>query len=622
MPWSPLWRNLPCFQRHESIHQDKTPFENLNHRLAVSEHEVRFFERGIIRTLRLADHIYVGTLDDRTQSPVLIARKAFELLTYLVGASGSGKTQLLLRLIFALLLWPEEQFVIILDMKGDEGTDNAEITAMRIAEEVGIPFYFLTLEPDRPSHYFSFLRHLSNYSGDVLRFMEQFLDAANLWYGTSYGASHFSAVNWLGLLKGVVPGLKRTGVDSHEAFLALLDSTPLPLSWFEIYQNIKQARGFQAGSQGEQLQQLESTLLRMMKLPQLGNLEGKPHAEAIDLLRLADQGGIAYFRLNPDLDPFLAPLVGKLVIAAAFLTMQFRAAQRLPKRQGFVVMDEFHILAGQSLSTFLTQARSYHLGLLLANQSISSLKGINYDLTSLVMDNTPIKFYCSIYDQKYQKQLIDSSGEEVTVLRSTQMATQTNSGVTFEDDSWVTGMRTSTSEAERVTTKLTQEDINRTNSETGLAIVHVLTGQAGLCDLQGVPVVLRGDFPLFYGLDEYARHHPWPDIPQDASVPQAQPPVEVEHADEDDGNDTEPPVVVLPPPKRPQTKTPKARTVHTNGATKPAPAPQAAAKPIPTSVPAGATPPDTPSLALEAWYEQQFTPQFAHLVQELRKDLF
>ena len=178
----------------------------------------RRFNRIVRRILFSANaeerrHLYLGR-GYFGDYPLLLADEYLSNHVVIRGASGRGKSTLLVRLILQLLLaqaperldWlarrgerpPRRTSIVIGDLKGEPAVLNA---IREVCRALGIPFKLFCDHPGSASHVFNPLSqsHLPLFTTSQL--VQMLLEAAGLTYGSGYGKGYFTSGNVNVLLK-------------------------------------------------------------------------------------------------------------------------------------------------------------------------------------------------------------------------------------------------------------------------------------------------------------------------------------------------------------------------------------------------------------------------------------
>jgi hypothetical protein len=142
---------------------------------------------------------------------------------------------------------------------------------------------------------------------------------------------------------------------------------------------------------GPILARLRTILMR----PSVRNLLGQPRS-TIDLSRILDEGGVLLVSLPAgELGPATSSLLGALLVARVWQAAQTRSPRPESERpDALLAIDEAHrVVHLPQLEEILVEARSLHLGLLLAHQHMAQLPA---DLKSAIGANvhTRVAFQC------------------------------------------------------------------------------------------------------------------------------------------------------------------------------------------------------------------------------------
>jgi hypothetical protein len=150
---------------------------------------------------------------------------------------------------------------------------------------------------------------------------------------------------------------------------------------------------------GPVLNKLRSVLLRRT----VRNIMGQPRS-TIDLARCMDQGGILLVSLAKGLlGEETSRLLGAFLVARLWQAAMSRAGRPEAERPDFCLyLDEFqnYLHLPQSLDEVLVEARSYHLGLVLANQHLGQLTTPTREALT-ANARTRVIFQCGQDDARY-----------------------------------------------------------------------------------------------------------------------------------------------------------------------------------------------------------------------------
>lgn len=487
------------------------------------------------REVQEAQHLFYG-LESRTGTPVLVDRSIVNEHCYFVGETGSGKTSLgIMPLIIQLIRGftnpstgqpAAPHPMIILDLKGDAALFQ---TVRAETEARGQKFLFFTPEKGKRTYYFNPFQSLRSENRTITQLCELMLDSLSLSYGEGYGRSYYTRQNRMLL---------------HAA----LKMDPPANSFEELYRRLaavskKTQKSMGHGPQDEEQLpkridafELLSTIQVLTAYPMLTTVKDPAHVEAaIHMPTALEQNQVVYFWLPAALESVSVREIGKLALFSLLSAAIDRQAAGLPRRQAYLVIDEFQRIAGSNFKIVLEQARSFGIGAMLANQSLSDLDTPDIDLRSTVRSNTRLKQYFSITDPKDIEMLSQTSGQEVFVLKGESIGIRAEKVSKVNTD----GVRYQKLEQRHVETSSFTEalkprfvvnDILGVNDHPNESIVHVSRG-AGYTQYKGLPLIVHTDWPLTRTLYESRQKLPWPDaqgVPPDVTTTAKESPVEVD----------------------------------------------------------------------------------------------
>lgn len=348
-----------------------------------------------------ADHreIFMG-LDYHGRFPVLVPRSLFHGHTWLVGATGMGKTVMTMSLLLQLLqaqrlaTAPTQRLpaAVIMDMKGDM----ALFQLLRsVAARNGQYFRYFTLDLLRDSDHFLPFASLKTAWRSPVELVLLVLEALGLMHGFGYGRSFYTS-------------------QSTEALTSAIKDSSQPEDFHALR---KVLRRQQKGRDLKHSMELLSSIETLAEYPQL---QPPPPARAertIDFNQVLADGEIVYFWL-PATASKTAQEVARLALFSLFTAAQDRQRQNLPTHECFTVVDECQrLFVSGNLDVIAQQARSANLRLLLTNQNVQDLKTHDGDLRAVIRTNTRVQLYLSTLEAEAST-FADMSGEELVRLRS------------------------------------------------------------------------------------------------------------------------------------------------------------------------------------------------------------
>lgn len=299
---------------------------------------------------------------------------------HITGGTGAGKTSatitpLLLQLIRG---YREDDGrpatpspIAVFDLKGDRALFHAVRHACQLA---GRTFRFLSIRSGDEYCFFDPFQ-MFRWSGlEPRELADKFLRGLMLDYGITYGPSYYTSQN-LGVL-----------TEAMEKFLASGQRTLARLA--QIVSKVARAKkNFDA-------RHVDKCISLLAQYPQVDITQHQhPPDEQIDFFRAVDEGEVILFHLNmQDRAPSARPLAG-LALYTLEEAVKARAARNLPEQHTYVVIDEFHYVAGHSLGELISTVRDWGLHLVLANQATGQLKAYDPDLAEVIRKSTVIEQY-------------------------------------------------------------------------------------------------------------------------------------------------------------------------------------------------------------------------------------
>jgi len=434
--------------------------------------------------LREADHLFLG-VEPNFKFPVLLDRRILSEHTYIVGETGSGKTSLgIMPLVLQLLHGSEPRDrpkpendaetthdsppIVVIDLKGDPALFH---TLEAACSDRNIPFRFFTPQPGRASHYFNAFRELRSDARSTMQLAQLILDSLALSHGEGYGRSYYSR-------------------QSRRALLKVLGDHPEVNSFKDLHRLLEGLR-----KDKKDAFELISTIHALTFYPQLVTdpKQAYPNDTVIHMPRVLEKREVVYFWLPAALESASVREIGKLALYALLTAAIDRQQAGKETRQAYLVIDEFQRLAGENFKIILEQARSFGVAAILANQTQSDLVTPDADLRPTVRTNTRLKLYFSVTDPGEVRTLVDSSGEEVAMLKS-----------------WSAGSEDSTStESETLKPRLTRNDVIRASDHPLHFIAHVSRG-SGYTQFGGLPIPVRTTWPFTRDIYKKRSSAPWP----------------------------------------------------------------------------------------------------------------
>lgn len=442
--------------------------------------------------IREAEHLFLG-IEPNFKFPVLLDRRILSEHTYIVGETGSGKTSLgIMPLVLQLLHGsaPRDKAppnaevdpakkpkrdtppVVIIDLKGDPALFH---TLEQTCRDLKIPFRFFTPQPGRASHYFNAFRELRSDARSTIQLAQLILDSLALSHGEGYGRSYYSR-------------------QSRRALLKVLTDHPKVESFAELHKLLEGLR-----KDKKDAFELISTIHALTFYPQLVTdpKAAYPNETVIHMPRVLEDREVVYFWLPAALESASVREIGKLALYALLTAAIDRQYAGKETRQAYLVIDEFQRLAGENFKIILEQARSFGVAAILANQTQSDLATPDADLRPTVRTNTRLKLYFSVTDPGEVRTLIESSGEELSTLKS-----------------WGGSSDTVTMQTETLKPRLTRNDVIGASDHPLHFIAHVSRG-SGYTQFGGMPIPVRTTWPFTRDVYKTRSGAKWPALSPD-----------------------------------------------------------------------------------------------------------
>ena len=421
-------------------------------------------------------------------SPVFIDRGLLGEHAHIMGSTGSGKTARAIAPMIAQLA-DSGDAIVVLDMKGDP----ALFQQMRAsAREHGGEFRWFTQESGRPTFSFNPLAQSHLRERTPLELTEITAKALGLEYGEGYGPTFFSRQNRGVLLKL----LKSFPEDASLAELAWhIETRALPLPKREQDAGADLFATVRALANVDALNVTANppVLLDAFELAQTKGSEGMPPKfvgpdplknrdqvleHAIDFGHVVDPERprqFVYFHLPAALGATSLREIGKFALQSLLTAAYLRGDS--PSRRVWLFADEFQEIVSRDIQTFLKQARSMGIGVILANQTLSQLDEGGPSMVADIEENTTLKVVFSANDPGHRRVLTELSGETVYHLLS------------FDQEQECTTVR------EDLGARLRPNDLIGLGAQEDLCLVHFKRNRGFSC-YDGFPFIARTFFHI------------------------------------------------------------------------------------------------------------------------------
>lgn len=476
---------------------------------------------------RYRQEVFIG-LEPETNRPLFVPRKVFNHHSYILGATGSGKTTQALAQLLIQLEWAYDDTkgdhhppppMMIIDLK-QNGDRYLRALAERIARVRGQKLRFFSIDPEYESLQFDPLYCLRSIKYPI-KLLETLMKAFGLIYPEGYGSDFFTAQQRTQLME------------------ILLTNRPTTMNeLIEYMRNATRPKGGNTDARG-----LYSAMAVMGQSAHI-RADGAPidPDQLIDFERFFEQREIVYAHLDSRSMHLLSRDVGRLLLFSLLETASQREKQQ-QKTQAFVAIDEFHRLAASNVVEMLEDARSAGVGFLLAHQSSSSLKTRDSDFYGILFENCSFKQCLTLEDPRVIELFQTIAGRTVEIRRG-ESTTETKG--TSENKGWTNSLSSSRSvgqntqgstsgstwgattgetggtskshgvgmtesRREEMVSGLTPEMITEVNDVPLLSLVHVKgVGEQGLTPTRGIPIRVQGLYPVTESVAIEMMKAAWP----------------------------------------------------------------------------------------------------------------
>ena len=287
--------------------------------------------------------------------------------------------------------------IVIIDLKGDP----ALFHTMRHEAEARQPgsFRWFTPEPGFSSHYFNPFLGFDEENRSLIQVAELLIDALGLSHGEGYGRSYFTRQNRI-------------------AILDALRRKPQPRSFEDLVNNVVEIARQKPGNYKD-IGELLATLRVLTEYEQIAFFKPLSRPEqSIHMPSVLEERQTVYFWLPSALESVSVREIGKLALYALLSASIERQRTGKEVIQSYLFIDEFQRIAGDNFKVILEQARSFGIGVILANQTASDLNTPSTDLRPTVRTNTRAKFIFSVSDPQEVRDVTMDSGEEIQVTHT------------------------------------------------------------------------------------------------------------------------------------------------------------------------------------------------------------
>ncbi|MEQ1825212.1 MAG: helicase HerA-like domain-containing protein [Pirellula sp.] len=425
------------------------------------------------------DSLFLGQVV-ADSSPILATLKTANSHWWIAGATGAGKT--------ALLMFVLEQFIRrgysvgCMDLKADSfELYYTQLASATSAAGLNLPTWYFTNRSGWATQFCSPFEHKFWKLLAPVEKTNVHLSAMGIGFSRDYGESWFSDATYtvLDYVNHKYPNIAGYQELHDRITYELAHALPHDLS-----KSVKK--------DGEQA----ALIIRRLKAVEMFNPTSQ-HSQtardaALDIGDLFTRQGLAYWGLNPLISPIGASEISRVVLGTILAAA---TSAKLRKRNLLLVIDEFQqMVAPGVLQLALRQARSLGITVLLLNQTVDDLKTAKNNFVPTVEGNTAIQMWLNAPGRDAIDQIQRLGGKYIDHLHAEAFDAQGNRRV---------------SKQEVLVDRYDATTISRVSSERGQYIVRI-TNNDGYAQYNGIPFVAQADFHLTS--TEYLRRcsAPWP----------------------------------------------------------------------------------------------------------------
>lgn len=439
------------------------------------------------------NHLFLGYLrdpDSDDEAPALLHRSILRQHMHITGDSGSGKTSRgIAALATQLALHAsvrEDCSILVIDLKGDD----ALFHGLRHAAAAGsIPFSWYREQLGCATFGFNPLlqSHLELLSPDHKA--QMLMDAFGMSFKDSFGGQYYSDMH-----ESVLYKLLRHYPDAATlAELARLAADPA---------NRRTVFGDVPEGNWQDSYHIRQKLDAFSRCAPMNATDGP----LIDLPQLFHRPQIVYFYVPALLGGQSNQQAAKFALYS-LLTYAALSQGGGRRRQVYCIIDEFQEIVAANLGVILKQARSFNVGMILANQLPADLARGTTNLRDQVHGNTAVKWSFRVSDEEQQESILKASGEYRRLLFSrTQGTTVGPEGVSVSS---------SLSASEQFGPAMDRNALLWASFLDNLSVLQVSHGRGYTQYFR--PTVLRTLFHVGEDLYERWSNEPWPGLPAWAS---------------------------------------------------------------------------------------------------------
>lgn len=358
------------------------------------------------------EHIWLGC-NAINDYPVLMHRRMLKEHAHILGDSGSGKTSIGLLSPMVQMMRARDSSIVVIDLKGEEALFHA---VRDESIKAGLPFKWFTTDHRRSTFIYNPLSQSYGAHLTINQRVQILLQAMGLEYGEFYGKGYFSAVQ-----ENVLKRVLKTFANDIHCFKDIARCVESKDLYRATGSRSQGSARFHEMQDAGHLVAAVHRLADVVPLNVTHKSAPSPEAmnAAIDMPDVVARPQVVYFFLPSGLEPVSHRGIAKLalygLLASAYLKRDpYRRTANNGEHQSkgvYVFIDEFQEIVSHNLQRVMAEARSFDIGVILANQNISDLTTPDVDLVPVVQGNTAFKqtFRATSFPQ--QDALVRASGE-------------------------------------------------------------------------------------------------------------------------------------------------------------------------------------------------------------------
>lgn len=313
---------------------------------------------------------------DEVGNQVIISDREANMHGLIVGATGTGKTTTILRMLAGVI--PRGLSVVMIDLKGDPAVQDQ---LRRMAEQSGRVFELWTMAG--PGIWNPMAR------GDATELKDKLVGLEE-WTEPHYKRAAERYLQWVFMMLeqlGETPTLARVVDLLHAPALEELGRDRAVPS-----EMAQQLRAYLQGLDKTQLSGISGMQSRLGLLVEgrAGRFLGQQDGKTIDLLRSAQEGRVTLFSLDSQRYGSTAAQMGSMVLQD-LKTVASELSVRQSRKMAYIVVDEFSALSGDHLLGLLNKGRGAGMCLWLSTQELADLARVSPQFPAQVIGNTNLK---------------------------------------------------------------------------------------------------------------------------------------------------------------------------------------------------------------------------------------